>query len=144
MKTFFSSVPAVLLALGVSAGCVSNPAESEKAMSHSTVISEAQGGADISIEVGQQLEVRLQSNRATGYQWVQTEPMRGMLRDASPRYEVPPPPEGSEPRPGAGGVEIFSFAAARPGTQVLAFEYRRSWESDKAPAKKIRYRIVVE
>ncbi|MDR0248021.1 MAG: protease inhibitor I42 family protein [Burkholderiales bacterium] len=145
MKNSFFAACAATLIMMILTGCASKPAESEKTLSliYGTVATEALNGASIPLEVGQQLDVRLQSNRSTGHQWVQTEPMRGMLRDASPRYEIPPPPEGSEPRVGAGGMEIFSFTAARPGVQVLVFEYRRSWETSQDASKKIYYQIVV-
>ncbi|MDR2016451.1 MAG: protease inhibitor I42 family protein [Burkholderiales bacterium] len=139
------SVFVAALAVIILVGCATKSAESEKtlSLSYGTIATEALNGADIPLEVGQQLQVRLQSNRSTGHQWVQTEPMRGMLLDASPRYEVPATPEGSEPRVGVGGTEIFSFTAARPGVQVLAFEYRRSWENHQEATKKILYRVVV-
>jgi inhibitor of cysteine peptidase len=144
---FFSavSVSVATLVVMLLAGCVIPPPEPEKTltMSYGTIATEALNGADIPLEVGQQLQVRLQSNRSTGHQWVQTEPMRGMLLDASPRYEVPVPPEGSEPRVGVGGTEIFSFTAARPGVQTLTFEYKRLWETYQEATKKIRYRVVV-
>ncbi|MCL2298466.1 MAG: protease inhibitor I42 family protein [Proteobacteria bacterium] len=145
MKFSFSTLCIAALTTMVLAGCASKPAEPEKTLSliYGTVATEALNGADIPLEVGQQLEVRLQGNRSTGHQWVQTEPMRGMLRDASPRYELPPTPEGAEPRVGVGGTEIFSFVAARPGVQVLVFEYRRSWESSQEASKRVYYRVVV-
>jgi predicted secreted protein len=145
MKNSFSAVCIAALVMMILTGCATQPAEPEKTLSliYGTIATEALNGASIPLEVGQQLEVRLQGNRSTGHQWVQIEPMRGMLRDASPRYEIPPPPEGSEPRVGVGGTEIFSFVAARPGVQVLVFEYRRSWETTQEASKKIYYQIVV-
>ncbi|MCL2872019.1 MAG: protease inhibitor I42 family protein [Betaproteobacteria bacterium] len=147
MKKIFSAVFVVVLTSSVLAGCATRSADTDKtlSLSYSTIATEALNGANIPMEVGQQLDVRLRSNHATGHQWVQTEPMRGALRDASPRYEVLPTPEGAEPNPSAGGTEIFSFTAARPGTQVLVFEYRRSWETDEQQEaiKTISYQITV-
>ncbi|MDR0770637.1 MAG: protease inhibitor I42 family protein [Burkholderiales bacterium] len=148
MKNLFSVASvafATALTVTILAGCATKSAEPEKALSlsYGTIATEALNGADIPLEVGQQLQVRLQGNRSTGHQWVQIEPMRGMLLDASPRYEVPLPPEGTEPRPGAGGTEIFSFTASRPGMQALTFEYRRSWETGQEALKKIRYQVIV-
>ncbi|MDR2173787.1 MAG: protease inhibitor I42 family protein [Burkholderiales bacterium] len=144
MKNPFSAVCVAALTMMVLIGCASNPTEPEApSLIYGTTATEALNGADLPLEVGQQLEVRLQSNRSTGHQWMQTEPMRGMLRDASPRYEIPPSPEGSEPRTGVGGTEIFSFVAARPGVQVLIFEYRRSWETSQEATKRIYYRVVI-
>ncbi|MDR0250073.1 MAG: protease inhibitor I42 family protein [Burkholderiales bacterium] len=145
MKNSFSAACIAALAIMVLIGCASKPTEPEKPLSliYGTIATEALNGASIPLEVGQQLEVRLQGNRSTGHQWVQIEPMRGMLRDASPRYEIPLPPEGSEPRVSVGGTEIFLFTAARPGVQVLVFEYRRSWETTQEASKKIYYQIVV-
>ncbi|MDR2710643.1 MAG: protease inhibitor I42 family protein [Burkholderiales bacterium] len=142
-----SAVFAAAMTAMILTGCASQPSDAEKALSlsYGTVTTEALNGADIPLVVGQQLDVRLQSNRSTGHQWVQTEPMRGMLRDASPRYELPPAPAGAEPNAGAGGTEIFSFTAARPGVQMLAFEYRRTWETEtpSAAIKIVRYQVVI-
>ncbi|MCL2309269.1 MAG: protease inhibitor I42 family protein [Proteobacteria bacterium] len=145
MKNLLSVVSIIALTAVALTGCATKSVDSEKTLSlvYGTVATEALNGADIPLEVGQQLEVRLQSNHSTGHQWVQTEPMRGMLRDASPRYEVPPTPEGAEPRAGIGGTEIFSFTAARPGVQVLVFEYRRSWETSQEASKRIYYQVII-
>lgn len=108
-------------------------------MTGNIALTERQSGSEIKAHVGRQIDIRLPSNRSTGYQWQQIEPMRGILRDASPHYEQAAPDV-----PGSGGVDIFNFTAARPGKQILRFEYRRVWAESGAPAQKADFIIIVE
>ena len=44
---------------------------------------------------------------------------------------------------GAGGVETWSFQAARSGREELRFEYRRPWEHDTPAARTVSYTLNV-
>ncbi len=121
-------------------GCAMQEAKPDSAMiSGNLVLTEAQNGSEILVSVGRQIDVRLPSNRSTGYQWQQVEPMRGILRDASPHYE-----QATPEIPGSGGVDIFNFTASRPGKQILRFEYNRAWSESTASTQKINFTVVVE
>ncbi|MDR1529239.1 MAG: protease inhibitor I42 family protein [Burkholderiales bacterium] len=121
-------------------GCASTETRPDDALISSNImLTEAQTGKEILAQVGQQIDIRLPSNRSTGYQWTQTEPMRGALRDASPLYE-PTNPEVL----GSGGTDVFHFTAARPGKQALKFEYARTWVGSPPASQKVNYVIIVE
>lgn len=121
-------------------GCATQETKPDEALlSNNIIVTEAQSGSEISTHVGKQIEIRLPSNRSTGYQWVQTEPMRGVLRDASPRYE-----QASPEIPGSGGTDVHLFTAARPGKQILKFEYVRTWVGSSPSTEKVSYTVIVD
>jgi predicted secreted protein len=45
---------------------------------------------------------------------------------------------------GAGGINIFRFRAEQPGNAMLEFAYSRVWEKEAAPAKVLRYEVIVQ
>jgi inhibitor of cysteine peptidase len=94
------------------------------------VLSEKDAGSAIEIVAGQQLSVRLPSNRTTGFGWVVADP--GPLKQGGePTYEAPQTPSSLV---GAGGTETFTLKASTAGSGKLKLEYRRPWEKG-APAE---------
>jgi predicted secreted protein len=89
-------------------------------------LTESDAGAERSVDVGQELVVRLPENRTTGYRWQLSVPEGGLALDDD-TYE----PDASE-RPGSGGMRTFRLRAIQPGTHQLGAALRRSWESDDA------------
>lgn len=88
------------------------------------VLSEKDAGRAIEIVAGQQLSVRLPSNRTTGFGWLVADP--GVLKQSGEsNYEASQTPPGLV---GAGGTETFTFKADTAGSGRLALEYRRQWE----------------
>jgi predicted secreted protein len=85
-------------------------------------LTEPDAGSEHSIGVGQELIVRLQENRTTGYQWQLTIPPDGLALDDD-AYEA------ATDRPGSGGIRTFRLHATGPGTHRLGAALRRSWES---------------
>lgn len=81
--------------------------------------------ARISVRVGEQFVVELESNPTTGYQWqpdFDPAALRLVGRDFSlARAAV-------DAAVGGGGVERFRFEALAAGVSRLSFAYRRSWE----------------
>ncbi|MFH1552166.1 MAG: protease inhibitor I42 family protein [Candidatus Omnitrophota bacterium] len=97
----------------------------------------AEGDSKINMKTGQALRIELEANATTGYMWSLTEPAeKGVLNQIGEHQYV----RGSE-RIGAGGIQIYNFKALKRGRTELVFEYKRSWEKAKAPAK--RYVISV-
>lgn len=93
-----------------------------------TVLDDAANGTIQQLDVGDVLEIRLQGNPSTGYEWARTAP--GSL-DAKPLKALS---EGTHaPDGGAVGTPVttvFRYRALRTGTVELVFNYRRSWEPD--------------
>ena len=87
---------------------------------------------------GDTLEVRLPSNRTTGFSWQVAKIEKERLKaQGKPVYERP-----KKPLPGAGGVEVFRFTAEAAGKSELELIYKRPFEKDKPPAK--TYKLTVE
>ena len=99
-------------------------------------------GADtnhpITLQIGQEILLHLESNRSTGYRWFLTESKNPVLSNVgTPTYQV------DRPLPGAGGVETWTFRTDKIGTGTLELEYRRSWEKNVPPAKTVIFHITV-
>ena len=86
-------------------------------------LTESDAGTEHSVDVGQELVVRLRENPTTGFRWDLSVPADGLaLDDDSYDAEVPG-------RPGSGGVRTFRLRATVPGTHRLGAALRRPWES---------------
>ena len=71
----------------------------------------------ITVEAGHRFAIRLESNPSTGYTWkVSRLPAKLQLVDT--RTEGP-----DQPRPGAGGHQVFELQGLRTGEAVLELEY---------------------
>ena len=85
-------------------------------------LTELDAGVEHSVDVGQELVVRLPENRTTGFRWHLTVPEEGLALDAESFA-----PAAVE-LPGAGGTRAFRLRATRPGTHRLAAALGRPWE----------------
>lgn len=98
-------------------------------------------GRKVDLAVGQELVVRLASNRTTGYAWTITDSANAVLaQQGKPDYVTD---ATLERKIGVGGTEIWRLKAVKTGQQTLRFEYRRPWERDAAPAKTVSYLVTV-
>jgi len=95
----------------------------------------------VTMAPGQVLLITLESNGTTGYQWQQLTVDETILKLASSEYVVPE--TGDPPRVGAGGHEIFRYAAEGTGETSLELGYRRPWETDEAPARLFSLSVTV-
>jgi predicted secreted protein len=100
----------------------------------------------ITVPAGKSFAILLESNKTTGYEWnlapdfqKKSEISAGVVRFIDSRYDVP-----DTKLVGAGGREIWRFQAVSPGAVSIAFEYKRSWERNAAPAKSATFRVHVE
>lgn len=74
----------------------------------------------IELEVGQQLELELEANATTGYQWeISEEPAAAVVVPLGSDYEG----GGGNGAPGTGGAEVWTFEAAGPGTTEMQMRY---------------------
>jgi len=98
-------------------------------------------GADtdrpITVQIGQEILLKLESNRSTGYSWLLEESKDPVLRSlGKPTYQA------DRVAPGAGGVETWTFRANKIGNETLRLEYRRPWERKVPPAKTVLFHIA--
>ncbi len=116
----------------------------EKAASGKTVVLETKdNGASVTVKAGDTVQVKLRSNRTTGYSWAELKDKTDakVLKSDGGSYEVNAHPEGMV---GVGGVETFTFTAVAPGRTEIALGYARPWEKDKEPAQSFKATVVVE
>lgn len=91
-------------------------------------------GASVTVSRTGTLELQLEANPTTGYQWVVLDP--GLVELTTESYE----PESD--LAGAGGVTTFCFTPTGAGTAPLRLGYLRPWEDGVAPIDE--YVITVE
>ena len=105
------------------------------------LVSKADSGKTISVDVNQELIVDLESNQTTGFQWLLAEISdRTVLGEVSNLYTAP----GAGAPVGAGGIERWTFKGLKKGTAKLSMEYSRSWESSGKASETFALTIVVE
>jgi inhibitor of cysteine peptidase len=92
---------------------------------------------EVPLEVGDQLDVRLESNPTTGYSW-QLGPLPEGLELVSSEFEGP-----DSDAAGAGGVEVFVFEATASGGGVLRLDYVRTFEDPIVPVESVEYDLVI-
>jgi predicted secreted protein len=111
------------------AGSVVVPAE--KAI---ITVTENKNGQEISLGMGDTLEVRLVSQPGTGYGWQVADPLPGMLRLVEKGLDLGG--SGQAPSaPGALATAVFRFVPVGAGTGDLRLVYVRPWEKESAPKK---------
>jgi len=122
------------------AGCaplIDKPQESR------IVVETRDAGATIDITLTQQLQVRLDGNRTTGFQWLLIDQTGGILEaiGEAPRYEQTADSAGLL---GAGGTENWLFQPVRRGEGLLRFEYRRPWENGREAVRSAVFNVRVQ
>ena len=106
-----------------------------------TVLTEKQSGVRTNLVVGQEVELRLDTNPSTGHSWLVLASGSPVLVPlGEPRYEPAPAPEGLV---GRGGVEHRRFRAAAPGDALLRLEYRQPWDREAPAAALVEFPVVV-
>jgi inhibitor of cysteine peptidase len=136
------SIPIIVLTIAALSHALaaqsSAPADTSKKPPVVTV-TDQNSGKDIDLTSGEILEVKLGSNRSTGYGWtVLGDPSPLKLEKMSYHKSTK-----SSPVPGAPGIQIFRFSASTPGIATLNLVYRRSWEYNMPPAKTFTLRVNV-
>ena len=86
------------------------------------VVSAEDNGQAVNLKIGDKLEVVLQGNPTTGYEWVTTSVDSSVLIPGDSSFT----PESDAT--GAGGEYVFKYTGAALGTTVLRLAYQRSWE----------------
>jgi inhibitor of cysteine peptidase len=129
-RIFAPSVLVCLMLLML--GCVT-PATPEQVMT----LTADDNGASIMLPVGATVQVVLESNPTTGYNWRLAQSDPAVLKLEQQGYQPSAPV-----RAGSGGENHWSFSALAPGTTTLQLEYVRSWEKT-APTRTFSATITV-
>jgi predicted secreted protein len=94
-------------------------------------------GTEITVVVGEEFEVRLESNVTTGYAWQVVEQPEA-IELVSSEYDAP-----DTSLVGAGGVEVFVFEGVAQGSGELRLEYVRSFDDPPVPAETADFQVQV-
>ena len=93
---------------------------------------------NLSIKLGETFELGFESNPSTGFEWFERHDTT-ILQLVSSEYK-----QNSNNRiVGNPGTQTFIFKAVGRGKTTIEFVYKRSWEKDIPPAKKVLYKVEV-
>jgi predicted secreted protein len=95
-------------------------------------------GSQVELVVGQMLDVVLEGNPTTGYQWMVDSIDREVLRETGD-WTFEPDSDAD----GAGGLVKQRFRAFAPGETELYLAYRQSWEEDTPPLETFTVQVSV-
>jgi len=110
----------------------------EKAVS----IDASYAGEEVIVAVGDLFIVTLESNPTTGFMWTLAENSdESVLQEVGHEYVAA---ETTEPLPGTGGEEVWTFQALKEGTSIISMEYSRTWEEGIEPAETSSLTVVVK
>ena len=93
--------------------------------------------SEVSLDVGDRLDVELEANPTTGYSW-ELGPLPDGLDLVSSDFEEP---GGS--LVGAAGTQVFVFDVMAPGNGILRFEYVRVFEDPVVAEKIVEYVLTI-
>ena len=131
LTTFFLLIPLIIS----SVRCEENP--SKPAASSAREYSDP--ATPITVKVGEDFAIGVDSNRTTGYQWQLAEPLdKNVLKLVGIEYK---PPQSR--RIGAGGKDVITIKAVGKGKAQVSLKYVRPWEKDVPPAKKLTFAVEV-
>jgi inhibitor of cysteine peptidase len=102
-------------------------------------LADEDNGKTIELKVGDTMEIALQGNPTTGYQW-QVESFDTAVLEAVGDPEYTPDTDAI----GSGGVFVFHFKALATGTTPLQLEYLRVWDTSVPPVELFTLNVVIE
>ncbi len=103
----------VVVCLALLAGCSNGP--------HTVSLDEGSNGQNVNLKSGDILQVNLKSDPINGYGWMVERIDPAYLESTGKDHYTP---VGQDPV--AGGTQVFSFKALKPGTTQLGLAYKRS------------------
>jgi inhibitor of cysteine peptidase len=96
----------------------------------------------VELKKGDKLVVKLAANPTTGFTWVIASKEDDKLKsEGKPKYE---PKDNQKKVAGGGGVQVFTFTAAEVGELDVEMHYLRTFEKDKEPAKKFKFKVTIK
>ncbi len=89
---------------------------------------------------GTTFQIALKSNPTTGYGWRLGNKPAGKLVKLEEHHFIAPQTK----LVGAGGQEIWTFKALKPGKTKFSLEYARPWEKNIKPIETRAYEVVIK
>jgi inhibitor of cysteine peptidase len=111
-------------------------------LSSNVKLGKADAGKTFDLAKGGTLEITLEGNPTTGYNWSQVSSNDGVLKPVGAyTYQQNPAPAGMV---GVGGKFTFNFKAIGVGATQLKFSYQRPWEKNVTPIETFELNINVK
>lgn len=108
--------------------------------SETLTITEAESTHEVLVDSGDRIEIVLESNPTTGYEWVVTEAgWPDCVQLIEQGFEA-----GDTSLVGAPGQQTFVLEAADEGAGIVRLEYVRSFEDPVIPEKVVEYIVRVD
>ncbi len=93
----------------------------------------------ITVGLGQEFKIALESTPSSGHQWLIARPLdESLLKLLGTEYK-----RGRPGRAGAEGHEILSFKALGEGKTQIQLKYGRLWERDSGPTRTTNFVVVI-
>ena len=107
-------------------------------------ITDADNGKTVAVKTGDTVQVILEGNPTTGYQWTATltDKDKAIAQQQGDAAYVQQSTDSSVV--GAGGTYTFTFKAVAAGQATLTFAYARSFDKGVAPAKTFTVTLTVK
>jgi inhibitor of cysteine peptidase len=126
-----------LLALAATFCC------SPSAFAATKVITDADQGGKIHLNLGDTLELRLKSNPSTGYMWYVEKESTPILKLGRQSQTQPDDPS-MDPAVGRPVIQIFKLETRHRGQGVLLLHYVRSWDKPSPDDEQFKLHAVIE
>jgi inhibitor of cysteine peptidase len=96
----------------------------------------ADSGKEVSVKVGETIEIDLAENPTAGYRWRLDASPAAILQNVSDSFQA-----GN--RPGEEGMHRWNLRAAGTGDGKISGQYQRSWATDDPPTRTLSIRVRV-
>lgn len=103
-----------------------------------TSLSGSDNGKTVQVHVGDEIDLALDSNPSTGFEWAIDKNDETLLTLKQSNYT------GSSNLPGSGGTQTFTFMAKSAGVINLQLKYWRSFEGDKSITRRFAVTIQIQ
>ncbi len=101
-------------------------------------VDQSSNNTEISLSVGQRLEIALAENPTTGFRWELKEDGAPFCAPRGNAFEAPAAGLGKP------GIRRWHFEMIQAGSATIALVYRRSFERDKPPAQVFQITVKIE
>ena len=102
-------------------------------------LTEKDAGSTVDMKVGDTLQVMLEGNPTTGYDWEMASGDEAVLEQLGASTF-----KADSDLVGAGGQVTLRFKAVAAGQTTLQLVYHRPWETDEPPAETFEVTVIVE
>lgn len=105
-------------------------------------LTEKNNGDSINLKIGDDIEIKLESNPTTGYSWFLSDKFDSAIVSVTgPIYMES---KNNKELVGAGGYEIFTIKAISKGKTSIILNYKRPWEEEVEPIETFEINISID